>query len=332
MSQDAFLASLFQKLPPPDSSLAVAAGDDCAAISTGQDNLILLAVDQIIGGRHYFDHNSPEGSPPAPPPELIGRKLLARNLSDIAAMGGVPTYCLTAMALAERHYQPEQWLDRFFAGLLALAAEYQVQMIGGDLATSCSEDIASLTIVGSVPASQVCRRRGAAAGDALFATGCFGDALNSEHHLHFTPRCREGAWLAEQGLARAMIDVSDGLLLDGLRIAQASQLSIRMNLETIPLRNPARPLPQAISDGEDYELLFAVPGKETKRLINNWPFPVKLTRIGEFIDRQPASIIDEHDNALEQKNKLGYDLWPSWLFPESSDILAKCVQTAEREA
>lgn len=278
MTEDAFLARLFARLPAPDSAWAVPPGDDCAALAHGGE-LLLLAVDQLVGGKHYFLDT---------PPEAAGRKLLARNLSDIAAMGGIPTACLLAGAFGPGRGM--DWIERFYDGIIALAEEYQVAMIGGDIASTPADEVASLTILGRVEPDRVCRRGGARPGDRLLVTGCFGSSLGTGHHLSFVPRCREGRWLAEQRFPSAMMDVSDGLLLDASRLCRASGVSLRLDPEAVPRRTPQTTVAEALGDGEDYELLVAVPADRAPALLAEWPFAdVPLAPVGEFLaDSQPA--------------------------------------------
>jgi thiamine-monophosphate kinase len=276
VSEDSFLQYLVARTNTPDPELIVPPGDDCAALDLGTGQLLLLAVDQVVGDRHYFLNG-----PQATAPERVGRKLLARNLSDIAAMGGTPTYCLVAMALDPNH--DEAWLKRFYSGIMELGEACGVRMIGGDLSRTPTDNVASLSIVGTVPAAHVCRRQGAEPGDLLFATGCFGASFETAHHLDFDPRCAEGRWLAGTGAVKAMIDVSDGLLLDATRVCRASGVGLRLDPAAILPRRPGLSLKQLLTDGEDYELLFAV-APERAAALRDWPFEeVPLTRIGEFV-------------------------------------------------
>jgi thiamine-monophosphate kinase len=275
---------------PPE--IAIPPGDDCAALRVAPDRLLLFTVDQVIGDRHYV-----AGGPAATSPELVGRKLLARNLSDIAAMGGSPLYALVAAALGPE--QDQAWLDRFFAGLLELASQWATVVVGGDLARAPHDAVASLTLVGTVAPDHVCRRTGAQPEDCLYATGRFGDSLRTGHHLTFAPRLREGQWLATQGFAKAMIDVSDGLLLDSLRICRASAVALRLDVATVPLRTAQTTAHGALTDGEDYELLFAVAAGNAGRLERDWPFPdTPLTRVGEFQVGEPV-VLDTHGHPLD---------------------------------
>jgi len=301
MTEDAFLETLFARLPEPAAALVVPPGDDCAALRVGENSLLLIAVDQVVGGKHY--HLDGEA---AATPEQVGRKLLARNLSDIAAMGGAPRWCLTSAALGPSY--DEAWLNAFFSGVLELAHEFGVELIGGDLASTPADNVASLTIVGQVSEDAVCRRRGARPGDLLYATGAFGAALETGHHLAFTPRCREGAWLAANGFAAAMIDVSDGLLLDAGRLCRASGVGLKLDTDAIPGRTPQTTLGQALSDGEDYELLAACSPAKSDALVRDWPFPeTRLTLIGEFVDSADAGVVGPGGVDLDSNGRRGYD-------------------------
>jgi thiamine-monophosphate kinase len=294
LDEDAFLAKLFPRLPA-GPHVCIGPGDDCAAIDWHQDTLLLLATDQLVAGTHYIGPDKPG----ATAPRRAGRKLLARNLSDIAAMGGTPTYALVSFAGPKD--LPETWLDAFMDGVVSLAREFDVAIIGGDLARA-PQPVASLTIVGTVPRDQVCRRNGATPGDVICVTGALGASLARGHHLHFDPRCREGRWLAEQRLARAMIDLSDGLVVDLRRLCRASGVEARLNTGSIP-RNCVAGQPvelrQALFDGEDYELLFAVDPTAVRRLRRDWPFPVSLSEIGSCVDAaEEAGRVHDTDGAL----------------------------------
>ena len=274
--EDSFFARLFQNLPTMPESVVVPPGDDCAGVRIGEGRLLLVAVDQLVGDRHYWATGED-----ATPPRLAGRKLLARNLSDIAAMGGFPTFCLLAGAFPKS--RPQSWLEEYYGGIIDTAHEYSVAMIGGDFAaTAKGDEVASLTILGEVEEQQVLLRSGAHPGDCLYATGCFGSSFPSGHHLKFMPRCQEGRWLATHRLACAAMDVSDGLLVDLARICRASGVGCQLDLNRIPRRTAQTTIQQALTDGEDYELLFAVPSAAEQELLRLWPFQTALTRLGAF--------------------------------------------------
>ncbi|MFO7822169.1 MAG: thiamine-phosphate kinase [Lentisphaeria bacterium] len=298
MTEDQLYTELFARLPSPPEDVVVPPGDDCAAIRTGGERVLLLAVDQIVGGRHYY-----ENGPDAASPEEVAHKLLARNLSDIAAMGGTPRHALVAIS---QHCGPD-WLRQFYDGLITSAQEYDVYPIGGDWATSGKENICSLTIIGDVAEDVLVRRSGAEPGDCLFATGVFGQSLTSGHHLAFTPRCTEGRWLAENAFPKAMIDVSDGLVLDAGRLCAASDVAVGIDAAKIPRRTSNTTDSQALSDGEDYELLFAVDPGKVQKLKATWPFnELNLTKIGVFKRADSPQVTDISGGPLNIAST-GYD-------------------------
>jgi thiamine-monophosphate kinase len=301
MTEDAFLKALFKRLPSPSGKLVIPPGDDCAGYALKGGKILLVAVDQIVEKRHYLA----EG-PDAATPEQVGRKLLARNLSDIAAMGGKPLFCLVAASIGAGH--DERWLNRFFNGILKLGKKYGVSLIGGDLATAPQDTVASLTIIGEVGTANVCRRSGARTGDLLFATGKFGRSFQTGHHLSFEPRLKQGQWLARNRFARAMIDVSDGLLIDAWRLCLASGVGLRLDTAAILRRTAATTMDEALNDGEDHELLFAVPKTKAKDILETWPFArVAVTKIGEFFSANRPFITDRRGVRLSGWKMAGFD-------------------------
>ncbi len=278
--------------------VVVGPGDDCAAVENG-DSLMLLAVDQLISGIHYL---------PDTAPERVAAKLLKRNLSDIAAMGGRPVHAVLSIA-SSRH--DEAWFLAFYDGLNDVAAKFGVSICGGDLASlpdnyQGAGEVLSLSITGQVRRKNICLRSNARPGDLLYCTGCFGNSFATEHHLDFIPRVKEGEWLAGT-YTIAAIDVSDGLLLDLERIAVASQLDVTLELGKIPLRAGAN-IEAALKDGEDYELLFAVPLERAEQLEKTWEFSqTKLTCIGKFIHDGEGIIYDSSGNNLSELRIKGYE-------------------------
>jgi len=177
-------------------------GDDCAVVPAGRAAQ-LLTVDPVIYGEHFDD---------CVPPRAAGEKLLKRNLSDIAAMGGRPRAAVVALALD--HRVKLTWLEAFYRGLAATGRRYHVPIVGGDVANLGAGIVATLTLVGEASGPRILTRRGARVGDWIYVTGELGGSLPSRHHYRFTPRLAEGAWLARRAEARAMMDVSDGLAKD----------------------------------------------------------------------------------------------------------------------
>jgi thiamine-monophosphate kinase len=280
------------------ADVALGPGDDCAAVEIGGDRLLLLAVDQLVGDVHYFAGRTAAAA--------AGAKLLKRNLSDIAAMGGTPAWALLVLAVDGRD---ADWIVGFCRGAADAAEAVGVALCGGDLAATpagSGVEVGSLTILGTVGRDRIVRRQGAKPGDALFVTGEFGNSLASGHHLDFTPRLAEGRFLAENGFASAMLDVSDGLLLDARRLADASQVHLTLDPAATPRRAGAE-VPGALGDGEDYELLFAVPAARAAELERDWPAAfARLTRVGA-VEAGAPGVFDPAGENLQTKYRGGYE-------------------------
>jgi thiamine-monophosphate kinase len=259
-------------------------GDDCAVLPR-LDGRPLLTVDPVIYGEHFDD---------LVPARAVGTKLLKRNLSDIAAMGGRPRAAVVALALDPR--VKLSWLEGFYRGLAAEARRQRVPIVGGDIARQAGGLAATLTLVGEAAGPRVLTRAGARAGDFIFVTGRLGGSLASGHHYRFAPRLREGAWLARRREIRAMLDVSDGLAKD-LRALTPPGAEPAIMARELP-RRAGCDLRAALCDGEDYELLFAVTGHaDLDALQAAWrgAFPrTALTCVGRFVrtGRRPADALD----------------------------------------
>lgn len=212
------------------------AGDDCAVLPGGG----LLTCDPVIEGIHFL---------PDTPARQVGWKAMARNLSDIAAMGGEPRYAVVSLGL--RPTTPVRWVRQLYGGLHAAARRFGCEIVGGDTAHVRCEQFVVVTLLGH--ADRPVLRSGAKPGDAVFVTGTLGGSFRSGKHLRFIPRIREARWLVEHVHVHAMIDVSDGLASDLQRLVEAS----RVGFDIASARIPGK-LPGALSDGEDFELLFTV--------------------------------------------------------------------------
>ena len=289
MDEIKFLDNLFPKLTA-DESVVIGPGDDCAAIEWSDSMLQLLAVDQVVANQHFTMETAPE---------RVGRKLLARNLSDIAAMGGIPKYALATVA-ADKTFS-QDYHSRVMDGILELAKAFNVHVIGGDVCGLPSGYNATLTIVGEVAKDLVVTRKAAQVGDFIFTTGVFGDTFLSEHHLDFDPRVKEGQWLATNKFTSAMMDVSDGILMDLGRLAKASGVDVELNPEQVLPRRSGLSLKEILTDGEDYELLFTVPASKKEALESSWPFSIPLTCIGRVLNCGNGIIFNSEKENLTEK-------------------------------
>jgi thiamine-monophosphate kinase len=238
--------------------------DDTAQLDVAAGTLILTS-DTMVESVHYRPHD---------PPESVGWRLAAVNLSDLAAKGASPLACLLNYSLSG----DAQWDRAFLDGLNAALTRYAMPLIGGDTVAMPAGAPRSLTLtaIGAAPAN-VPLRSGAQPGDTLWVTGTIGGAAfgadgqprDLARYLHPVPRVAEGQALAP--LATAMMDVSDGLLIDAQRLAKASGIAIHIDLDAVPLALPG-PVLDAACAGDDYELLFTLPDGIVP--------PVPATRIG----------------------------------------------------
>jgi len=248
-------------------------GDDCAVLPASRGRQ-LITVDPVVFGRHFDATVAPRA---------VGAKLLKRNLSDLAAMGGRPTAAVLALTLDGRVRQA--WLEAFYRGLAACARRYGVPIVGGDITQADGVLAASLTLLGEAAGRRVLTRTGARAGDWIFVTGRLGRSLATGHHFRFTPRLAEGTWLAGRAEVRAMMDLSDGLAKDLHALTPAGALPA-LDPNALPRRGGAD-LQAALTDGEDYELVLAVArGGDRAGLEAAWrrTFPrTALTCIGRFV-------------------------------------------------
>jgi thiamine-monophosphate kinase len=288
------------KIFPQGEEVLIGPGDDCAVLDFGMDSYFLMAVDQLVSDIHY-DRDSTFAA-------KIAKKLLNRNLSDIAAMGGKPAHALATMALSKKTASDDYWIKEFLESLSKESETWGISVCGGDISSSGSDsDSFSLTITGWVTKESLCLRSSAKPGDLLLATGLFGNSLPSGHHIDFTPRIEQAEFLAG-AFTKAMIDVSDGLLIDSARLAEMSGLGLILEPKTIPAREKAS-LKKRLTDGEDYELLLAVHPEKAKLLLHEWPFDdIPLTEIGLFTSENPGIVRDSNNKVLYDgpESKAGY--------------------------
>lgn len=281
--EEALIAAIRRWLGSVNPPAPAGIGDDCAVLPAGRKTQVrLITVDPLIFGRH-FDAGLAA--------QWAGAKLLKRNLSDIAAMGGSPSFAVVSLVLSSD--VSLRWLERFYRGLAAAARRYRVRVVGGDIAQAPGRKNASflsahLTLTGGLAAGRAVTRQGARLGDVIYVTGELGASLATGHHFRFEPRLREGRWLAARKEVRAMMDLSDGLGKD-LRALTPRGGAPALLAEALPRRRGAT-VAQAVSDGEDYELLFAVARTADQAALQRdfrRAFPrTRLTAIGRFCPRE----------------------------------------------
>ena len=281
---------------PTNKSVVTGSGDDCAVLDLGLPHkLLLFKTDAIVEGIHFKM---------ATPPEKVGHKALARCLSDVAAMAGTPTAALITIALPKNF--DAAFVEGIYAGIGALARKHDVAIAGGETTTNPDRILISVALLGLVPRGKAVLRSGAEAGDAIFVTGELGGSL-AGRHLEFSPRLAEGRWLAENFAIHAMIDLSDGLAGDLRHILKASRVGAELLTTSIPVSRQAKlaskaessakpPVLAALTDGEDFELLFTVAAKDAVPLLDAWKkqFPkLALTCIGKITAGEGITLRDK---------------------------------------
>ena len=283
-------------------SVGTGIGDDCAVLRLPRSHEALVTTDFSLEDVHFRREWHPSDS--------VGHRCLARGLSDIAAMGGVPRAAFLSLALPPDLSQ--KWVDQFVAGLLKLAKRYSVPLAGGDTAQSPAGILADIVVLGSAPAGKAILRSGAKPGDLLYVTGALGSsssALNrlrdgeklkpKSHPKHFypEPRIAIGQFLRDKKLASAMIDISDGLSTDLAHICDESKVGAVVYGNSLPMANGLGDggLQLALHGGEEYELLFtAKPGRRIPKEIGGVP----ITRIGEMVRERQMKLAQPDGTAM----------------------------------
>jgi len=285
----------------------VGMGDDAALLRPGAGYETILTCDWFLEGTHFLCDKHP--------PDAVGWKSLARALSDVAAMGGVPRCFLLSLALPES--RTGRWLDAFLGGLRRASRKFACTLAGGDT-TQCREILISVAMVGEIRKGRAVLRAGARAGDILYVTGRPGEAelglrilknskrqARADHpflkkHLYPEPRLALGQWLAEKGLATSMMDLSDGLSTDLPRLCTASGVGADVESEKLPLVQQPRagrgpgvdPLQLALHGGDDYELLFTVRPAQVNMLPKTL-HGVPLTAIGRITGQRELVLLKQ---------------------------------------
>jgi thiamine-monophosphate kinase len=277
------------------------AGDDCAVLPCADPKKVLLyTCDPVVESVHFQ---------PETPPRRVGWKAMARNLSDLAAMGGRPRWAIVSIGL--RAGTRVRWVENLYAGLRAAADRFGCQIVGGDTTRVRHEQFVVVALIGEAEKSRVALRGGARVGDSIFVTGALGGSLRGKH-LTFTPRVDEARWLVGHFPIHAMIDLSDGLSSDLQRLVEASRAGIGFEIYAaeIPIARAARGrLTAALNDGEDFELLFTIDPRQVTALRQKWArrFELELTEIGRVV-RSPGRVwLIERTGTKRRLTSAGYD-------------------------
>lgn len=281
--------------------------DDAAVLDVPTGRRLVITTDALVAGVHFFTEDAPD---------LIARKMLRVNLSDLAAMAAVPLGYVMACAFPKS--VNEQWLAGFAAGLARDQAEYAITLLGGDTVATPGPLTLSVTAFGTVEPGRELRRSGARAGDLIAVSGTIGDSALGLARLqskipgfvgdealierYLLPQPRVALALQLIGLATAAMDISDGLVADLAHICEASNLGAVIEAQKLPLSNPARNVLAAhpeqlltvLTGGEDFELLFTIPAERKAELAR-----LPVTVIGRMEDGQGTNVIGADGRAID---------------------------------
>jgi thiamine-monophosphate kinase len=327
MNEFELITRYFKNLGAPRSDVVLGVGDDGAILATASDAELIVVADTLVAGRHF---------PLDAPPASIGHRALAVNLSDVAAMGGLP--CHATLALTFPQADPE-WLQPFAGGFAALAQQHQVALVGGD--TTAGPLTITVNVLGNLPRGTALRRSGAQPGDRVFVSGTPGDAtlglrlaqLGFEANADAILMAQARAWpeaaaqlrrrfeyptprvplgLALRHVATSCIDVSDGLGGDLGKIAAASGVAIEIEPTLLPLSSELKQiageavaLECALTGGDDYELAFTVPATQATGLTQRFRHICAVTEIGRV--RDGAGVMLRHGTTVTQFAHKGFD-------------------------
>ena len=288
-------------LLPDGEDVIKGIGDDAAVLKgRRRDSYLLVATDSIAENIHFRRSSGAY---------WIGRKGLAVNLSDIAAMGGTPLWAVVNLGIPSG--LSVRYCRQLYRGLSELAEEYELSVVGGDTFRSPDGIIISVTVIGEVEKKRCVFRAGARPGDVICVTGKLGEG--SGKHLKFTPRIKEGRYLAESFSPSAMIDISDGLFADLGHICRASGVGAVIGESAVPLAARLRGKSEkvklrALGGGEEFELLFSLPENEIGNLLSSFAAETgtTVTPIGKIIDDQGRRELVGRDGRVKPFPETGY--------------------------
>lgn len=247
------LIERFRRRIKTDASVIRGSGDDCAVLAFDKKRYQLFTCDMIMEDVDFTLKDKPC---------LIGRKAMAVQISDIAGCAGLPRHCLVSMGVPRQ--TSVRFVDQVLNGMLDMAKKYKINIVGGDLSRS-KKLVIDVSMLGIVEKKNLLLRSGAKPGDTLFVSGALGGSIRGKH-LAFTPRLKEARFLAKNFKVHSMIDISDGLIQDLNHILKQSRVGALIYEELIPV-SPGSNIEEALYMGEDFELLFTLPGKEAKKLL-----------------------------------------------------------------
>ena len=330
MPSESEIISRLRRRVGVNSEVPLGIGDDAALIKTTAGRDLIVCCDLMVEGVHF--------RPAWTPPRLLGRKALAVNLSDVAAMGGAPKFAMISIALPK--WCSSDFVDELFEGMLELASVTDVSIIGGDTSSSLDSLFMDVSLIGECLSGKAVSRRGAKVGDRIYVSGALGGSalglsllergfrLDQSYgsgdasrlavlkFLSPEPRSQLGRAIGEAGLASAMIDVSDGLSTDLWHILDESSVGAVIDADAIPIAECVTaiaseaanidPLTLALNGGEEYELLFtAAPSRATALVGLSDALGIRINEIGEIVSDKGLRLA--RNGALESLSPAGFE-------------------------
>ena len=305
LGEFALIRAIQKRIRSRDRSVLVGIGDDCAVLrGDDPDKVLLYTCDPVVERIHFR---------PNTPPRRVGWKAMARNLSDIAAMGGLPRWAIVSLGL--RRSTSLHDVEQLYDGLQAAAQKFGCTIVGGDTTRVRREQFVVVSMLGEVERNRLVLRSGAHLGDSVFVTGMLGGSLRGKH-LTFMPRIAEARWLSANFHVHTMIDVSDGLSSDLRRLVEANNAGIGFEIfaAEVPIARAARgSLHAALNDGEDFELLFTLDPRDVTRLRRAWVkrFKLPLTEIGRVVRSRGKVTLISREGTKQVLPAKGYDHFAS---------------------
>ncbi|MBS1259641.1 MAG: Thiamine-monophosphate kinase [Candidatus Scalindua arabica] len=287
-----------------DKNIVIGIGDDCASIKINGNRQCLVTTDMLVEGTHFDLKKNTPGE--------IGKKSIACSISDIAAMGCSAKYVVVSICFPQE--TRTKFAKELFMGIKREADAYNIKIIGGDVVSSKKMLAINVTMYGENKGVKPVTRSGAKADDVIMVTGALGGSILKKHFA-FKPRLKEGQLLNKKFNINSMIDISDGLVADLNHILEESGVGAVLCEDEVPVSADAKKLARktglsalhhALHDGEDYELLFTLSGKESKRLLASSSFPVRLSKIGH-IKRSKGISMQGSNGKLKKIKPVGYE-------------------------
>ncbi len=286
-----------------DKNIVIGIGDDCASIKINGNKQCLVTTDMLVEGTHFDLKKNTPGE--------IGKKSIACSISDIAAMGCSAKYAVVSICFPQE--TRTKFARELLLGMKREADAYSIKIIGGDVVSGKKMLAVNVTMYGENKGLNPVTRSGAKADDVIMVTGALGGSILKKHFA-FKPRLKEGQLLNKKFNINSMIDISDGLVADLNHILEESGVGAVLYEDEVPISAEATRLARktglsaihhALHDGEDYELLFTLSDKESKKLLASRSFPVRLSKIGH-INKSKGIKMQGADGKLKRIKSLGY--------------------------